>query len=333
MVGTSSSSSPPLPVASDDTIALVRKHLITVRNAYLKPLLQINSEGKPLHYNTIDQSYESAKLVLSGLQSVDAKIVKVIREDLHDLHSKVVSQYISAAKDDVRDFVTSSNLEPKDGESNEQFLQNGLNAVQNRNWKFQWDSCSSVASCSLEEFVTPLLQQKFSSMKSEEEGVVVVEEHTDAVDEVASMEEGEEEETEDGEADEEEETEEENEEGEEEEDGAVNEEDCEDDEEGEARVDCDDVEAEEKVVEVEQKPPTVVPPKKKPLVKRVFGAAKAKLLAEKKAAVQKKSTAGAKPQQRGASQQRASSGGRGRKGRGGGRSGGGRGGGKNSNSS
>ena len=321
--------------ANEDTITLTRKHLTTVRNAYLKPLLQKHEAGKPLHFDIIDKSYDSAKLALNGLQTVDANIVNAIEEDFRDMHSEVVSQYIAAAKDDIQNFIK-LNIEHKQGESEEQFVSNGLNTLKDKNWKFQWDSCSTNVSSAfgtLEEFATPLLQQKIltgkeAEIEKEEEIVAVVEEENN--EEVVPMEEGEEE-GEDGEVEEGEEAE----EGEDDngkEDERENEDDMADDEEdgGDKVVKAategeEEGEEKEAETEMEEKPSSEAPAKKKPIVKRVFGAARAKMLAEKKLALQKKTTSGAKPQQRGASQQRGTVGGRGKR-----RGGGGRGAGKNS---
>ena len=138
----------------EEAIVELRKHLITVRGAYVTPLLEVSHGGsKPLQYDLIETSYAAAKQALDQLKKDAVSNVHLLEQDLQDVHGTVVSQYIAAAKKDIQQYV----MKCKDEKlNNDEFLVKVLDHVkQEMDWKLTWAEVN--VSMDLKGFILPLL--------------------------------------------------------------------------------------------------------------------------------------------------------------------------------
>jgi len=148
---------------SSTQIAALRKHLITVRGTYLNPLLNKHAMKVPLHSDVIQQSYERACETLRKISLEEKEWAKLLESDLKELHETLVGQYVTAAKEDIENYVKDKAILDDDDNDNvkdlSDFVKKHVDAVNRLGWNLCLGRSEDIAEIS--KFVTPMLERKW----------------------------------------------------------------------------------------------------------------------------------------------------------------------------
>jgi len=148
---------------SSTQIAALRKHLITVRGTYLNPLLNKHAMKVPLHSDVIQQSYERACETLRKISLDEKEWAELLESDLKELHETLVGQYVTAAKEDIENYVKDkATLDDDDNVKDlSDFVKKHLDAVNRLGWNLCLGRSDGENIAEINKFVTPMLEHKW----------------------------------------------------------------------------------------------------------------------------------------------------------------------------